>query len=134
MSTAECEVCKGPVTLVQDERTGRAGVSCRDSSCAGYRYLHTPERPRRTDVPDLRSSEQMPDVEIHVRAVNGDGQRCGCGQRSALRVHVGALRDGVTPEDVFLCRSCTFEATEGFIARTGQARHGDAATEEYRRA
>ena len=72
----------------------------------------------------------QPGGEIHVRAVNGDGQRCGCGQRSALRVHVGALTDGVTPEDVFLCRSCTFAATEDFIARTGQARYRESAPEE----
>ena len=43
-ATAECEVCKGPVTLVQDERTNRMGFSCRDRSCAGYRYLQTPAK------------------------------------------------------------------------------------------
>ena len=75
-----------------------------------------------------------PGDEIHIRAVNGDGQSCGCGQRSALRVHVGALSDGVTPEDVFLCRSCTFAATEDFIARTGQARYRESLPKERRRA
>jgi hypothetical protein len=66
-----------------------------------------------------------------VRAVNGDGQRCGCGKESRLRIHYGRA-DDVRADDAFLCGTCTGRAVELFLAGGTQARFGEAVTEEYR--
>jgi hypothetical protein len=66
-----------------------------------------------------------------VRAVNGDGQRCGCGALSRLRIHYHRT-SVVAASDAFLCSKCVGRAVESFLTATGQERYGEAATEEYR--
>lgn len=53
-----------------------------------------------------------------VRACNGNGPTCGCGQRS--RLHVTA-RDG---SDYFLCVACSLGAVKAYVAMHGQDEQG----------
>lgn len=62
-----------------------------------------------------------------VRAVNGDGARCGCGKRSALHV----IECEGARFDYFLCGSCALGAAITWLAARNQDRFGSAATAEY---
>lgn len=57
---------------------------------------------------------------IDVRGVNGYGPRCGCGATSKLHV----LDYGDRDRDYFLCRQCSMDAVEDYIARTAQPSNG----------
>lgn len=56
----------------------------------------------------------------NVRAVNGEGPRCGCGKRSALHI---IERDGAR-FDYYLCDSCALGAAIVWLTARRQDRFG----------
>jgi hypothetical protein len=52
-----------------------------------------------------------------ARGVNGMGPRCGCGEPSKIHVQFNRQPD----RDYFLCRACTLDAVEAYLALRHQA-------------